>query len=384
MATLIPKLKELARVFLKLGVTSFGGPAAHIAMMEEEIVRKRQWMTRHQFMDLLGATQLIPGPNSTEMAMHCGFLRTGLIGLLVAGTCFILPAVMITTILAYVYVKLGTLPNINAFFYGIRPAVVVIIAQAIVRLWPSAVKGMNSVVVFGVVLAMCFITQNEVFSIFVGAIAGAWFLYLCDKGGAHKHAVLATTPFLLKGQSLGESMAPTMWGVNLLGIFGVFLKIGCILYGSGYVLVAYLQDELVDHRGWITHTQLMDAVAVGQFTPGPVLSAAAFVGYLLHGFPGAVVASLGIFLPSFFFVWALNPWLVKMRQGTIAAYLLDGVNISALAAMAAVVVRLSAQMMGDWHLLLIAALSVIALYKRISPPVVVVGSAVAGLVLNNS
>ncbi len=290
------RLLEVASVFFKLGVIGFGGPAAHVAMMEEEIVTKRKWMDRQHFLDLMGATNLIPGPNSTEMTMHCGKERAGWMGLFVAGGAFIFPAVVLTLLLAYVYVEYGQVPAIAPIFVGIKPAVLAIIAGAIIKLGKKALKNTTIGIIGAIVLVAAFAGLTEVLAILMGGvIALIWLGVRGDK--AYSLAALLAIPAVA---TMGQNLSTTK-------LFLVFLKVGSILFGSGYVLVAYLQGELVDKLGWLTESQLLDAIAIGQFTPGPVLSTATFVGYQVDGFMGAAVATVGIFLPSFLFVLLLNP-----------------------------------------------------------------------------
>ncbi len=330
------RLRELAVLFFRLGVTAFGGPAAHIGMMEDEVVTRRQWLSRQHFLDLVGATSLIPGPNSTEMTMHIGYERAGWSGLAVAGTFFILPAAVLTGILAWLYVQYGTLPAVEPLLVGIKPAVMGIIATAVYRLGTKAVKNWQLAVIGLGVLMAAFLGVDE-----------------------------------LQGE--GET-AVTLWS---LGAF--FLKIGAILYGSGYVLLAYLEGGLVDQLGWLTQAELLDAIAIGQFTPGPVLTTATFVGYVIAGVPGAIVATLGIFLPSFLFVLLLNPLIPKMRQSVWFAAFLDAVNVAAIGLMVAVLVNLGQQTFATWQGIVIAVLALVASIRfKLNSAWVVLGGAVVG------
>lgn len=338
------RLKELAQLFLKLGFISFGGPAAHIAMMEEEVVKRRGWLTRSHFLDLLGATNLIPGPNSTEMAIHVGYSYAGLPGLVVAGICFIFPAVLVTGILAWVYQQFGTFPSVNPLLYGIKPVVIAIILGALWRLGKKAIKNRQLFLISLTVIALLFSGLNEVVSLLLGGILGMVWLQtpkqeqLPPKQTAEMIIGGCSVATILKA-SAAESVALITPSLAELGLF--FLKIGCVLFGSGYVLIAFLEGDVVNKYHWLTQQQLLDAIAIGQFTPGPVLSTATFIGYLILGIPGAIIATLAIFIPSFFFVAALNPIIPKLRQSKWTASFLDAINVSAVALMAVVTLKLA-------------------------------------------
>lgn len=345
-------LKALARLFLKLGFTAFGGPAAHIAMMQEEVVNRLRWMDHQHFLDLIGATNLIPGPNSTEMAIHIGYERGGWKGLLVAGFCFIGPAVLITGVIAALYRQYGQLPSVKEFIYGIKPAILAIILAAA---WPLARRAVKSVTmgVIGLgVFAMTLLGVNEIIALFA---AGAMAL------------------------GLFVSRRPTVQSVSPLILFFTFLKIGAILYGSGYVLFAFLDNELVA-KGLLTRTQLMDAIAVGQFTPGPVFSSVTFIGWQIGGLQGAVVATIGIFLPSFLFVALLNPMVPWMRRSGAFSAFLDGVNVASVAIILTVGVAFGREVVRDWKSILIAVVSLVVVFgfKRVNSVFVVVGGALLG------
>ncbi|MBR8829318.1 MAG: chromate efflux transporter [Gomphosphaeria aponina SAG 52.96 = DSM 107014] len=328
------RISELAKVFLKLGIIGFGGPAAHIAMMENEVVNRRNWLTRSHFLDLMGATNLIPGPNSTEMAIHVGYIYGGLPGLVVAGVCFILPAVLISAIFAWIYVQFGTLPQISPLLYGIQPAVLAIISDALWRLGKKAVKTSQLLLIgLGVALLLLF-GVNEVVALLLGGVMGMIWLGYKSNNQTTSMIVLGTAQAAIAAST--SPVTPTFWQ---LGWF--FLKVGSVLYGSGYVLVAFLQGEMVEKYHWLTQQQLLDAIAIGQFTPGPVLSTATFIGYLILGVPGALVATLAIFLPSFFFVAALNPIIPKLRQWKFAGAFLDAVNVSSVGLMIVVTCKLA-------------------------------------------
>lgn len=366
------KLKEVVSVFFRLGCFAFGGPAAHIAMMEDEVVTKRNWMTRQHFLDLVGATNLIPGPNSTEMTMHCGHERAGWAGLFLAGISFIFPAVVITGFLAYLYTAYGTLPEVAPFVKGIQPAVLAIIASAIFKLGKKALKNYELAVLGILVLGASLLGVNEIIALLAGGVLGV--VYFMLKSKFQNSTTASIAPFLLN--LVGLQTAETL---SHLKIFLVFLKVGSILYGSGYVLFAYLDAELVT-TGLLTRPQLMDAIGIGQFTPGPVLSTATFIGYQLGGFWGALGATLGIFLPSFLFVLVLNPLVPKMRKSKILGYFLDSVNVAAVAIMGAVLWVMAQETLTDWRMGFIAAISAILVFwfKKVSVIWVVILGAVLG------
>lgn len=366
------KLKEIVAVFFRLGCFAFGGPAAHIAMMEDEVVTKRSWMTRQHFLDLVGATNLIPGPNSTEMTMHCGHERAGWAGLFLAGISFIFPAVVITGFLAYLYTAYGTLPEVAPFVKGIQPAVLAIIASAVFKLGKKALKNYELAVLGILVLGASLLGVNEIVALLAGGVLGTSYFLLKSK--FQNSTTVSMAPFLLN--LVGLQTAETL---SHLKIFLVFLKVGSILYGSGYVLFAYLDAELVT-TGLLTRPQLMDAIGIGQFTPGPVLSTATFIGYQLGGFWGALGATLGIFLPSFLFVLVLNPLVPKMRKSKILGYFLDSVNVAAVAIMGAVLWVMAEETLTDWRMWFIAAISAVLVFwfKKVSVIWVVILGAVLG------
>jgi chromate transporter len=376
-------LGSTARLMLKLGVLAFGGPAAHIGMLEEEVVERRRWMSRQHFLDLVGATNLIPGPNSTEMMMHVGFERAGWLGLMVAGTLFVLPAAVISGTLAALYQSYGSLPPVEPFLSGIKPAVLAVILAATIRLGRSALKTWRETLLGGVVVVAVLLGVNELLALFAGAILGCCWLLLGRR--ATPAAVVAVVPVL--GQAgvpaaiaSGAAAGTTPVSLVPLGLF--FLKVGAVLYGSGYVLVAFLDGDLVRRLGWLTSDQLLDAIAIGQMTPGPVLSTATFIGYLLLGVPGAVVATTAIFLPSFAFVGLFNPVVPKLRRRRWSAAFLDAVNSAALALMAVVVLRLGAASLVSWQARMIAGLSVLAVFGFRVPSVwLIVGGALLGFAL---
>ena len=338
--TQLGRLRELAALFLKLGAISFGGPAAHIALLEGEVVRKRQWVTRQQFRDMLGAANLIPGPTSTEMAINVGFVRARWAGLCVAGASFILPAALITGAFAWAYVRFGSLPQAASVLAGIKPAVLAVIAVAIWRLGKTAVKDAGLGLLGALSLAAFLFGLNPILILFGGGLLGmlakrasslgseALFIFVPRKNGFPPS--LRVVAYAASG-SIAAGALPLRPSIGQIGFF--FLKVGAVLYGGGYVLLAFLERGLVQQHAWLTRQQLLDAVAIGQFTPGPVLSAATFIGYILGGVPGAVVATMGILLPSFFYVGLLALVLFRLRQSVWVAAFLDSVNVCAVAFM---------------------------------------------------
>jgi len=325
------RLTEIAKLFLKLGIIGFGGPVAHIAMIEDEVVKRRQWLTQEHFLDLLGVTNLIPGPNSTEIAIHIGYIYAGWLGLIIAGVCFILPAVLITGLFAWLYVNYGTLPQVAPILYGIKPVVLAIIINAIWGLGKKAVKTRKLLIISIVVgLITWFAKVNEVVALLLGGILGM--IWLSSSNQTNLIILGLTTETFLQittmSTAINSHISVPLWK---LGLF--FLKVGSILFGGGYLLIAFLQKGLVEEYGWLTQQQLLDSIAIGQFTPGPVLSTATFIGYIIAGFPGATVATIGIFLPSFLFVAALNPLMNPIRKSSWTRPFLDAVNVSALALM---------------------------------------------------
>lgn len=374
----VQNLKEVASLFLKLGFFAFGGPAAHISMMEDEVVTKRKWMSRQHFLDLVGATNLVPGPNSTEMTMHCGHERAGILGLFVAGICFIFPAVTLTTILAYFYVEYGTLPAVEPFLLGIKPAVIALILSALFKLGKKALKNTELVVLGLLAVAASFLGITEVFVILGTGLIGLIYFGIKNRVIANKGD--AKNLLLLALPSAGAGAV----GVSSMKLFWVFLKIGAVLFGSGYVLIAYLDGELVQQLGWLTEQELLDAVAIGQFTPGPVLSTASFIGYQINGLSGAIAASVGIFLPSFLFVFLLNPLVPRMRKSALLRGFLDAVNVGAVAIMAVVCIQLGITIVVDWISAFIATVAIVTVFKfkKVSSIWIIVGGAVLGYLLH--
>lgn len=374
---------ELIRLFGKLGSIGFGGPAVHMAMMEQEVVVRRNWMSRQHFLDLVGATNLIPGPNSTEMAIHIGYHRAGLPGLAIAGLSFIVPATLLTSVLAWLYAAYGTTPQAGPLLAGIQPAVLALMLGASWRLGRKAVKNLDLFLLGAVVVLACLAGVNEVVALFGGGIAGT--LWLGRHPGVrsgHSGPAFAL-PFSTSRVSASAGSLAVMGilpQVSLLKLFAVFLKAGAVLYGSGYVLFAFLEGDLVERYGWLTNQQLLDAIAIGQFTPGPLLSTSTFIGFQVLGVPGAVVATLGIFLPSFLFVALLNPMVPKLRKNKWTAAFLDAVNVSAVGLMLAVILKLAATaLVGGpaWSIALVAALAYFR-WPQMNPAWLVLGGAACG------
>ena len=368
------QIKEIAKLFLKLGFIGFGGPAAHIAMMQQEVVVKRKWMSEQHFLDLLGATNLIPGPNSTEMAIHIGYDKGGWKGLIFAGLCFILPAVFITGIFAWLYQQYGQLPEVQPFIYGIKPAIIAIIIGAVFPLAKKSVKSTFLAVVGILVLVLSLFGISEIYLMFGAGLLAMALYYLQDT----KNTLQSFIPLAF----LQIAQSPLLSETNTK-LFWIFLKIGAILYGSGYVLIAFLDTELVA-TGLLTRQQLMDAIAVGQFTPGPVFSSVTFIGYQINGLSGAVISTIAIFLPSFILVALLNPLMKKMRQSKGLSIFLDAVNVASVAIIAAICLTMGKETITDWRTILIAMISAIVVFKfkKINSAFVVIGGALLGYLFN--
>ena len=364
-------LRELAAFFLRLGTTAFGGPAAHIAIMEDELVRRRRWLSREEFLDLLGASNLIPGPSSSELAIHIGYLRAGWFGLVDAGSCFILPAAAIVAALAWLYVHFGRLAAASAMLYATKPVVIAVVLQALWGLGKTAVKTTFLGLVGVCALVAAFLGLHPlVLLLFTGLSAT-----LIAFRGSKLTASGMPVSFVGLGGA-GASLA----SFSLGSLFLVFLKIGAVVFGSGYVLLAFLRADLVVHRGWLTDAQLIDAVAVGQLTPGPVFTTATFVGYLLGGLPGSVVATVGIFLPAFLLVAASGPLIPRIRRSKIAGAFLDGVNVGSLALMAYVSWQLGRASLVDWITVGLAMVSAVALFRwRVNSAWLILGGALVGI-----
>lgn len=371
------RLTELARVFLRLGAIAFGGPAAHIAMMDNEVVHRRQWMSQEKLLDLLGITNLIPGPNSTELAIHIGYERAGWRGLVVAGSCFILPAMAIVWIIAAIYDRYQTLPQAEWLLYGIKPAIIAVVVQAVWNLGKKAVKDVPTASAWVIAIAAYLAGWNEILLLIALGIAVMLVKNWQSRTRTTK-LLLLPIPGIIG--PIGTATT-TVTSVSWTNVFLFFLKIGCVLYGSGYVLLAFLQRDLVERHQWLTSQQLLDAVAIGQITPGPVFTTATFIGYLLAGNAGAIAATIGIFLPAFVLVWAVNPWVPKLRQSPWSRGFLDGVNAASLGLMVGVTYTLGRAALVDGLTIMVAILSAIALlrFKINSAWLVLIGGAI-GLV----
>jgi len=364
-------LKEVFQYFFKLGFVAFGGPAAHVAMMQDDLVEKKKWLTSQEFLDYMGATNLIPGPNSTEMTMHCGYHRAGVKGLFVAGFSFIFPAVCLTLLVAVFFEKFSDIAWVVPIVNGIKAAVISFILGAILKLGKKAVKNYIHVLIALGVIALAFLGINEVI-----LILGAGLLMVVIRQALKRDrlnsAVLLPLFFLIKTH------------YTHIKLFLIFLKVGLVLFGSGYVLFAYLDGELIDGVGWLSHPDLMEAIAIGQVTPGPVLSTATFVGYKVGGYGGAILATLGIFLPSFFYVWILNGFVKKMQESVVLRTFLEAVNVAAVAVMVVVTVYMAQSVMLDWRTIVIFA-STTAIYfgyKKINTLWLIVAGGVLGYLLN--
>ena len=374
-------LSELALVFLKLGTIAFGGPAAHIALMEDEFVRKRHWITKEDFLDRLAAANLIPGPSSTEVAIFIGHSLRGWPGLIVAGCCFIIPAAVLVTLIAAAYVRFGALPQVEGILRAIKPAVIAIIIQALWSLAKTASKT-TTIVLIGLLSAVLnFVGVGPLaVVVFAGASSGAiWWL----RNGRRN-------PVALCWLGLSNALSPATHGagaisgaapVTLERLFLAFLKIGSVVFGSGYVLLSFLKAEFIDHLHWLTEKQLIDAVAVGQFTPGPVFTTATFIGYVLGGLPGAILATLGIFAPGFALVAASGPLIPRIRRSPMAGAILDGVVVGSLALMAVVAWQLGKASVADWLTVSILVVSIIAIFLfRLNSAWLILGAAIVGWV----
>ena len=382
-------LKELAFFFLRLGVTAFGGPAAHIAIMEDELVRRRKWLSRETFLDLLGASSLIPGPSSSELAIHIGYLRAGWAGLLIGGACFIFPAAIIVGCIAWAYVRFGHLPAVAALLYGVKPVVIAVILQALWGLGRAAVKSWYLATAGMLCVVLSFAQVNVLLILFgTGAILAGIHALSQNRAGNQKTTGALTLVSVWRGVRAGlarifpwagatgaAAVIPGMWP-----LFLVFLRIGSIVFGSGYVLLAFLRADLVVHHAWVTDAQLVDAVAIGQVTPGPVFTTATFLGYLLRGPVGALVSTVGIFLPAFILVAISGPLIPLLRRSATAGAFLDGVNVASLALMAAVSYQLGRSAIVDWLTIALAIASVVLLLRfRINSAWLVLGGAILGI-----
>ena len=375
-------LPQLATLFLRLGVTAFGGPAAHIAMMRDEVVERRKWLTDADFLDLLAATHLIPGPNSTEMAIHLGLKRGRRPGLLVAGICFMLPACLITGTIAWGYARYGDTPQVSWLMYGIGPVIIAIVLQAIWKLGRSAVKGAFHAVLGVTVAALSLAGVNELLLLTAGGLVALGSRFV---GRATLTALLVGIGSALVSLQAAGAAAATAVPVTLTRLTLFFLKVGSILFGSGYVLLAYLRADLTERWAWLTEQQLIDAITVGQVTPGPVFTTATFIGYLLGGWTGAVLATIGIFAPGFVFVALTQPLIPRLRASTLASGLLDGVVIASLGLMAAVTYHLGVAAIVDAPTAALGTVAAVVLFVwQPNSTWLIIGGAVIGWLLQGN
>jgi len=392
------RLRALAAVFFRLGIVAFGGPAAHVAMMDDEIVKRRQWMSRENLLDLIGVTNLLPGPNSTELAIHIGYERAGWTGLFVAGSCFIFPAMSLVWLLAAVYVQYQTVPQVSWLLYGIKPVIIAVVLRALFKLGKKAAKDTPTTVAGVVAIAAYFFGFNEVLILLISGLVVMAIKVLPNRGNLVGAFLLPFTGNLtgtltgtLTGSSAGSltqagsvtaAAASSVVSVGWASVFLFFLKVGSVLYGSGYVLLAFLQRDLVERHQWITSQQLLDAVAIGQITPGPVLTTATFVGYLVAGNGGAIAGTFGIFLPAFLLVGIVNPWVPKLRRSPWASAFLDGVNAASLGLMGGVTYTLARAAVIDIPTLLVAIASAIAVfYYKVNAIWLVLAGALIGYLI---
>jgi chromate transporter len=369
-------LGDLVRLFLRLGATAFGGPAVHIAMMREEVVRRRRWLSEQQFLDLLGVANLIPGPSSTELAIYIGYRQAGRRGLVAAGVAFILPAMVIVLACAWAYVRYGSLPAVGRLFYGVTPVLIAIITQALWGLGRAAIKDALTAAAALIALGLALAGSNVIALLVAGGVA-VMLTRVLTSGMVFRRTTLAVVPPLATHPAAAAAvLSATPFG--LLTLFGTFFKIGAIVFGSGYVLLAFLRQDLVVHLRWLTDRQLLDAIAVGQITPGPVFTTATFIGYLVGGVPGALAATIGIFLPSFLLVAATSPFVARIRGSAWTAAFLDGVNAVSVALMASVTWYLGRAALIDALTAAIAVIALIVLARtRLNPvPLIVAGAAI--------
>jgi len=369
---------EVARVFLRLGLLGFGGPAAHVALMRDEIVARRRWLDEQEFLDLVAAVNLIPGPNSTELAIHIGYRRAGWPGLVVAGTCFILPAFLIVLACAALYVRHGTTPQAAWLMYGISPVVVAIVLDAVWQLGRNASqrRWWSAAVIVAAGLAVL-AGLHELVVIF-----GTGALFLAGRVAHRARVATGVVLGFLAATSAVVATAVTSSAPTVERLWWFFLKVGSVLFGSGYVLIAFLRADLVERWGWLTDRQLLDAVAIGQVTPGPLFTTATFIGYLLGGWLGAVASTIGIFLPAFVFVALSSPFVQQLRASRSLAALLDGIALASIGLMLAVVVGLFRQVIGDGATATLLVVSLLALAtRRLDPTWLIAGGALAGWLL---
>ncbi|MDF2485800.1 MAG: chromate transporter, chromate ion transporter family [Herbinix sp.] len=381
------RLKEITLVFLKLGTIAFGGPAAHVAMMEDEIVKKRKWLTKDKFLDLYSATNLLPGPNSTELAIHLGLERGGWRGLILAGGGFILPAMLIVMLVASLYSRYGSLPEISGILYGIQPVIIAILLQALIRLGQSAIKSISKGILGIIVIILSFLGLHELILLF---LAGIIMMLLTNstklkQGGASLRSFSPFSALFIGGtvSNLLSDGSSTDKAMGLSGLFLTFLKIGSVLYGSGYVLLAFLESDFVERYGLLSQQQLLDAVSVGQITPGPVFTTATFIGYLIYGVWGGILATVGIFLPAFILVGLVNPYISRLRSSSWISGLLDGINIASWGLMAVVSCKLAIAAVVDLPTILLAVASFFLVFHlKINSAWLVFGGGLIGHLIN--
>jgi chromate transporter len=354
------RLKEVALLFLKLGALSFGGPAVYIALMHHETVHRHRWIDEQCFLDLVGATNLIPGPNATEMAIHLGLIRAGWLGLITAGTLFILPGMAATLLVAWVYVTYGSIPEVGWVLYGVKPVVIGMVIEALWNLGRKGIKGPTTATVGIGVVVLYLLGFNEIALLFGGA-AVVLLVYSGRRSMKHGLFAVVSVPalFEISSSALNAAVVP----FSQTALFLSFLKIGSVLFGSGYVLLAFLRSEFVVNLGWLTNQQILDAVVAGQITPGPVFSSATFIGYLVGSWPSALLATLGIFLPSFLFVGLLSRILPFVRKSSWAATFLDGVNAASLGLMAGVTVQLGQTALIDLFTVMLLLITLFAIFR---------------------
>jgi chromate transporter len=366
-------LGELASLFLRLGATAFGGPAAHVALMQYEVVHKRRWLSQEEFLDLYGATNFIPGPNSTELAIHIGYRRRGWAGLFVAGACFIVPAALIVAALAWAYVSYGGLPEVRGILYGVKPVILAVIAQAVLALGRSALKTKLLLILAIGALSARLMGMNE---LLILACAGLIALVFSRRKVYGSTSMFTAAALGFSGKAIAAFSPAAGVGFGLVKLFVFFLKVGSVLFGSGYVLIAFLRTDLVEKWGWLTEAQLLDAIAVGQFTPGPVFTTATFIGYILGGPAGA-------FLPAFFFVGISAPFIARFRRSPAASALLNGLNAASLAIMASAGLMLGKDGVSDWLTGAICLVSLVLLLRRkVNSAWLVLGGGLIGFCAN--
>ena len=366
-------LKEVVLLFLKMGFTAFGGPAVHLGIMHDEVVKRRKWMNDEQFLDLVGATNLIPGPNSTEMTIHLGYLRAGWPGFILGGISFILPAVLMVMGLAWSYQKYGAAPEVTWVLYAVKPVVIAIILKALWSLGKKAVKDLLTGITVAVVMILNLIGADTLVLLFSAGLI----VMLIRNLGLLKKNPPNLKVFLPLSLPSAATLVPKVFSLSTL--FLTFLKIGSVLYGGGYVLLAFLRSDFVVRLGWLTEKQLIDAVAIGQVTPGPLFTTATFIGYILAGVPGAILSTVGIFLPSFFFVAISNRFIPKMRQSIWFSEFLNGVNAASIGLMAAVTIQLAKAVFVDLTSVILATLSLIlVVFTKISATWIILAAVVFG------